>query len=496
MVNSALSQTAAVNVANNKQLFIDYKFVDQSDNIKLTVNPPVKMGPVISSENLWEAGGLGYNNVLDDQGQFKMWYLGWSQSEKSQYGKIHVCYAVSTDGINWTKPRLGIVEFGGSRENNILPCEIEDSGTVFVDPLASSNSRYKMVAMRNWGKEDAGIYLYESSDGIHFSLLPTRLFDLWPDTQNQIFYDTRIKKYVAYLRSWKNRSDKPYGEGAPLPLRTVGRLEIDNLIQPWQYNKLSNPYKLWGNGNIPAITEEMQEVMACDEQDPPESDLYTPSVVQYQLAADVYFAFPSLYRHFPPPPEGKYSNDGMVDIQMAVSRDGINWTRFRTPYVALGLEENGDSKTMYMGIGMFKKGNEIYQYYIGTTNTHGEDVGKNAPKDQSHIFRVVQRLDGFVSVDADYTGGFIITPSLVFQGNSLELNINTSAAGHARVEILDESGIPIPGYTLKDSDLIQGNYVSKKVLWRGKSDVSSLAGKPVRIKMVMRAAKLFAFKFD
>src|SRR3989339_721804 len=82
----------ALNVGSQKQLFIDNKFIEQSHNIILTVNPPNERGPVISSDYSWEVSGLGYNNVLDDEGQFKMWYMSWAPEGKSQYGRRYMCY--------------------------------------------------------------------------------------------------------------------------------------------------------------------------------------------------------------------------------------------------------------------------------------------------------------------------------------------------------------------------------------------------------------------
>jgi hypothetical protein len=106
-----------------------------------------------------------------------------------------------------------------------------------------------------------------------------------------------------------------------------------------------------------------------------------------------------------------------------------------------------------------------------------------------------QRLDGFYSADAAYGGGHITTPPIVFKGNRLELNIHTSAAGSARVELRDASGKAIRGFSLKDCDLIMTNDVRHGVSWQGKSDVSSLAGKPVRLHLKMRSTKLYAFQF-
>ena len=114
---------------------------------------------------------------------------------------------------------------------------------------------------------------------------------------------------------------------------------------------------------------------------------------------------------------------------------------------------------------------------------------------RSHYGVVVQRLDGFVSADAPYAGGWLVTPLIVFDGGHLILNIEVAAMGGARVEIQDEAGQPIPGYSLDDCDRILTNDVSCVVRWRRKSDVSSLAGRSVRLKIEMRSAKLYAFQF-
>ena len=76
------------------------------------------------------------------------------------------------------------------------------------------------------------------------------------------------------------------------------------------------------------------------------------------------------------------------------------------------------------------------------------------------------------------------------------LNIDTSAAGQLQVEILDEENKPILGYTLEDCDQIYtANEINKAVQWNGKSDVGALAGKPIRLRFVMRDADLYAFQF-
>jgi hypothetical protein len=109
--------------------------------------------------------------------------------------------------------------------------------------------------------------------------------------------------------------------------------------------------------------------------------------------------------------------------------------------------------------------------------------------------RAIFRLDGFISADAAYHGGELITPPLVFAGTFLRLNMDTSAGGSARVEVQDESGHPLRGYSLKDADQLNGNSTRMQVSWGAKSDLGSVAARPVKLRFVMRSCKLYAFQF-
>ena len=162
----------------------------------------------------------------------------------------------------------------------------------------------------------------------------------------------------------------------------------------------------------------------------------------------------------------------------------------------LGLAGDFDSGLVGMTVGMIRKGEELWLFYHGRDDVlrHGAgpiDVWYDHP---SHVSRLALRLDGFVSADAPYKGGELTTLPLKFDGKSLELNVQTSVAGHVLVEIL-RNGEPIQGYSVADADPIKGNFIKKAVTWNGQSDVSSLAGEPVQVRFVMRDAKLYAFQF-
>ena len=113
----------------------------------------------------------------------------------------------------------------------------------------------------------------------------------------------------------------------------------------------------------------------------------------------------------------------------------------------------------------------------------------------SGIGRAIMRMDGFVSADADYTGGEVVTPLLKFQGRRLELNLDTSGGGCVKVELLDEAGKPIEGFSTEEATILWGNSVRMPVTWGDGANVGPLAGKPIKIRFIMQDCKLYAFQF-
>ena len=236
-------------------------------------------------------------------------------------------------------------------------------------------------------------------------------------------------------------------------------------MKPWPYRNFESksPRRM--------VEGQVDEAFGYDAKDPANSDHYNPSAVVYEKAEDVYFMFPSSFLHIDP------SDDmiGPVDIQMAVSRDGVRYERLdRRPYVRLGRKGLLDSASAYMGVGMIVTDDEVFQYYVGYQRPHGEHERHGvAHMDRwGAIIRTVQRLDGFVSADAAYGGGSLTTPPLVFSGSRLELNIDTSALGTARVAIEDGKGRPIPGFEIEDCDVINVNFTHKTVTGRARATLA------------------------
>jgi len=484
IANSSPAGTV-IDVGSKKQLFIDDWFVESRHGVRLTVNPPRKTRErnlVPGPDRPWEAVRVGYPcTIMEDQGKFRMWYDAMNDRQpEDRLPYRTVCYAESDDGIRWRKPVVGAYEFRGSRQNNIsIPTA---PGSVFIDPNAPPEERYKYfgrnrVAMLEDRVSGAGSWVYASADGFSFTPLygrpATRQIS---DTHDVAFWDPGLGKYVAYTKYIGEFDSRGVLVRPEIPAgvrkgRKIWRMTTDRLDR-------------WPPARI---------VLAMDAGDPRDADFYNSAALRYPYADRAYFVFPSAYYHFVG--ESARRNDGTMDIQLAVSRDGVHFSRpSRSPFVRRGRDGSHDGGHMYMGRGMLRRGDELWMYYVGFDYTHGDraalEQGGNGV-----ISRLVLRLDGFVSADADYQGGEIISRPIRFEGSRLELNMDAGAGGSVRVGLLDPEGEPIPGYSLEESQVLDGNSVRRLVSWRKGPDLSALSGQPVRLHWKLRDVKLYAFQF-
>jgi hypothetical protein len=481
----ALTQTAigadAMHIADRKQLLIDDALLHQHTGLSFAMHPPVKRGPVIGPELPSEKGRIGfYGSVADVDGTLMMWY--WAQTEyRDGSWQKGLALATSEDGVVWTKPTLGLVEREGSKANNLVSTF---GDTVSLNPVGPADERFVLVQPRgHTDRENGGVFLAFSPDGIHWRSDRQRVFPFVPDTQNQVRYEAGVGKWVAYVRTWN-------------PKRCVGRIEIDDLVAPWPYRQNVEPRLLWGKDAAAVPSTEIEEALAPDPAlDGPDADIYTPVAVEYPWADRVHLMLPSIYQHYPNPKQGgRYANDGILDIHLAVSRDGRTWHRpSPRPYLPMGPDGAPDSRMLYMFAGLVRRGDRLLHYYCGYRSTHG--AHPNGDMDPGAICLAEQRLDGFVSLRGGVAPGQMETKLLVFQGNHLELNLATAATGYCVAELADESGSPIPGFTYDDCLPMRGNSVALPVRWRSTPDLGRLAGKPIRLRLRLGNADLYAFQF-
>ena len=473
-----------VDIGDQNQVFIDGRFIQDADGVALKICPPKKTNEVCIRGRM-----SAYSQIMEPDGVFR----AFSHLTK--------------DGINWRRVAHGTLP----EKDDILGVRFSGD-PVFVDPKAPPEARYKMISgMRN--------RIYSSADGVkwdHFydKVFPAKAcYPLGMDSQNVCFYDANVGKYTAYVRQNKIFTcpddmvwyyslvgKERYGGENKYARRTIARSVSDTL------EKFPMP----------------EVILEPDDRDPMFKgcrvmDFYCPQVIQYPYAQDAYFLFNCRYFSYEDwylpvdmsgfnratvtdPKDGKPKkigtyNAGVEDIELDASRDGINWNRYdRRPWIVQGEEGSFDAQTMYMTRGMYLHGDEIWMYYVGINDPH---TGDPKVQDQYVFTRVVLRKDGFTCVEADYGDGCFTTCPLKFKGNKLTLNIQTSALGLARVEIQGLDGKPIEGFSLTDCDRVfTASTTAREVTWGGKSDVSTLAGRPVRLRFELsRHAKLYSFKF-
>jgi len=183
----------------------------------------------------------------------------------------------------------------------------------------------------------------------------------------------------------------------------------------------------------------------------------------------------------------KYFKD-CSDAFIMTSRGGHKYDRtFMESYIRPGIGlQNWVSRSNYPALNVVQTSDTEMSIY----------VNEFYAQPTAHLNRYSLRIDGFTSLHAGYSEGNVTTKPFVFSGRELEVNYSTSAAGSIKIEIQDENGQPIPGYEIESSQEIIGNEIKRIVTWSGVSDVSELAGQPVRLRIRMKDADLYSLKFN
>lgn len=459
----------AIDVGDRKQLFIDKRFIEKSEGVALRMNPAQKLG-LILDENGQPSNETGHiSRVIDENGRARL-YVG--------AGDVFILE--SEDGMKFRRIDTKI----GRGE---LP-------TIFLDKHDPDPARrYKLFWLRTqmpFNPETDGIFAGYSADGLEFTTVG-RVLPFLIDNPTVVDWDARIGRYVIFTRTFSYDSENQ---------RRITRIETDDPLKPWPYQPGDPKQERFTVRNAPPVLE-------ADAEDNQHSDIYYNSATIYPWAQDVYLMFTAQFRHFSPqrnpfvvPPKGNWEDFGLLEVQLASSRDGVKWERVsREPYFPTGLADEWDRWYAVMAPGLARRGNYLYQYYYSSGRLHDSAILRREYEKTSAkmggIGVVRQRLDGFISADADHRGGWLTTPPLRFTGKELRLNIDTGAMGTAFVELQTAEGEPIPGYTLADCEEIGGNFIDQRVYWKGKTDVSQFTGRPVRLRIKLIRAKLYGFQF-
>lgn len=434
IVSPGWSAAQIVDIGDRLELFVDSLLIDRMDGVELRIHYPIPAPP---SDNPPSDGH--YATVIKDGDLYRLYNRGGGKAAYDGDPVEHTEYFESRDGINWSRPDLGLFEVNGSRHNNVVLADdppFSHNFAPFLDtpPGVPDSQRYKALA----GTQESGLAAFVSEDGIHWSKLqkePVFTQGIF-DSQNVSFWSAAENKYVCYFRTWT-------GEGYT-GLRTISRTTSDDFIH-W-----SEPVAMHPNE--------------------PGEHLYTSGTHPYFRAPHIYVALPTRFQ----PDRGN-----ATDILFMSSRGGNRFDRmFKEAFIRPGLDPS---------------------HWENRANYAAENVVPTGPAEMSIYVRgrrYTLRTDGFVSLHAGYSEGEVITKPFVFDGSSMILNVSTSAGGHVLVDILDEHDQPIDSYLATGRDRITGDAIEHTVTWSGSGDVGKLAGVPVRLRFRMREADVYSIRFS
>ena len=445
-------------ISGRRQLFIDDHVIQETRGVTRTLNQPVKYvgNPIIRPVHPWEANSRIYGTVIYDVDQeiFRMWYMAGPHNVDAPH---RTCYATSKDGVYWEKPSLGLVEFNGSKDNNIL---LDDATGMTMIKDSREEDPDRLYKTMFYETLSPAVSVAFSPDGVRWTGYEGNpVLTNASDNHFVLGWDENHGKYVAYVRP-------AVFDGSNI--RLIGRSASEDFIH-WT---------------------EPQVVLAPNEEDPPGLEFYGMPVFRYE---GLYLG--QLWHFYANPEDRPLRSAGTGDVHLAVSRDGIGWERIGNgvPFIPLGPPGSLDHGLVYTAKEPLVVGDELWFYYGASDADHGLRWPIIAQDQRPFCISLAKlRLDGFVSVDGGGQEGSLVTKP--FQCDGGQLSINASArGGWVSVAVLDEEGISVEGYRKVECSLFDGDAIRHRVTWRENVSLDPLKGQTIRLKFYIGSAKLFSF---
>lgn len=374
VVSHAAIAVEPLDIQNRRELFVDDFLIEKLDGAERRLHRPTPREVAIVHDAPWEGNVSYYHTIFRDEDRYRMYYRG-AHASLPVIRATHqvVCYAESKDGINWTRPSLGLHEFEGSKENNILWTGIgAHNFAPFKDrnPQCAPEARYKAI-----GHGKGGLYIFQSSDAINWKLMRDKpvITKGAFDSQNLAFYDSVRGRYVDFHRGFNNG------------VRAIMTCTSDDFIHWTEPEWIS--YK-----------------------DGRAEHLYTNQTTPYPRAPHIFMAFPK--RFLPSRNPTQHRNSGVSDIVFMTSRDGRVFDRWGEAFIRPGLQEDRwVNRNNFVGWGIVEtaSGRAGVPDELSFYSVEGYYQGESC-----QMRRYTLRPDGFVSVSAPLSGGEFLTRPLSF----------------------------------------------------------------------------------
>lgn len=439
-----------IDLGSRWELFVDEFLVAQKQGVSLKLHEPVKREIVLTTDKPWEGITCAYFSVIQDGNKVLLYYRGSSGGSDHSDAQV-TCVAESTDGIQFTRPKLGLIEAGGTKDNNVIWRGVEAHNfSPFLDanPKTPPEQRYKALGGvkqpgKNWhqGETPGGLYAFASADGVHWKKIrdtPVITKGAF-DSQNLAFFDTTRNRYACFSRIFLNK------------VRAV-------------QSHHSSDFLAWSDGVPHAYAEGV-----------PWEHFYTSATVPCPTAPHLFLSFPKRFvttRKKVPEHDGP----GVSDAVFMSSRDGVKWDRpFLEAWVRPGPDLKNWTERNNMTANGIVAGEAEWSLYISEHYRHADH----------RIRRLTVRKQGFASMHADAKGGEFTTPPLKITGSKLLLNYATSAAGNLQIDVIDASG-----KVLATMEELYGDDFAAPVL-----DLSKLKGQAAQFRVKLKDADLYALRF-
>ncbi|MBT4693383.1 MAG: hypothetical protein HOB73_08575 [Planctomycetaceae bacterium] len=476
---------SATNITSRRELFVDDALVEKiSGQARFQLHSPTRREIAIQYKEPWEGNASGYSTIIQDSDVYHMFYRGHKyivdDKQLRQAQSEVTCYAHSSDGIHWIKPKLGLFDWRGSKENNIVFLGSPETHNFapFIDanPNCPDDERFKAIGGTVTSK---GLWTFKSADGIHWSRKSDKAVVTKGafDSHNACFWDTKSNRYVMYVRY--------FSEGAFKGLRSIGVA-------------FSTDFETW------------TDPVGITYPNSPPQQMYTNQVLPYYRASHILVGFPTRYVARKLNDHGKTLEPlalrdkltiayercatDLTDGIFMASRNGQSFRRWDEAFLRPGPEAAGHwiYGDNYQAYGLWETKSNIE----GAPNDISMHFSEHAWLNDLHRQRrYTIRLDGFVSLYAPLDGGELITKPIVFTGQQLHVNYSTSAAGSLYVELQDLDGQPLSGFTQQDSLEHYGDSTEQVIRWKSGPNVSTLTGKPIRIRFILKDGDLYSYQF-
>ena len=474
-------------VGHEHQLLMDWFMMDDMNGCHRTVHQPTKHpdNPILEPEEPYEGTGCrAFGTVLRDPetGLFRLWIPIVDDALTERLGKrtrasMRGHYYESEDGLHWRRPDLGLIEYDGSKANNIFVQSYTDG--LFVLPLPArmhDRGRYAMLycdillgddmANPERGHGTRNLIAF-SHDGIHFEPAPEN--PVWcgrNDGGNCLAYNPERDVFMMYRRATINAGE----------IRRIAYSESADLIH-W-----TQPVN----------------IIRREENDP--LYLYSMHVSRYR---NVYLGQLHRLHDHPHADTCKLGNgkDHTMDTELTWSRDGRTWERHpqKPDFIPTSPPfANACDWGMTWGMGnIIDMGDHLRIYYGGFARLH--QPGFKSAGD-SGICLATLRPDGFVSVDAGPDGGYMLTKPFRYPGGKLHVNARTASDGFLRIAVREGEGVRDgewpAGWRFQDSIPWTGDSTDATPAWKNGQSLDAFPTGILRLHFWMENAELYSFWFE